>query len=513
MSTSTPPPFESLLQMIAQATPRPWYPIDFTTSKGVPHDRLDGPLDQLRVAGLVAFTPWVGGKGQGYELTPHGIDVLRSPRLMAGLRRGYLPAAREVALEEDHDPQVSGTILGRGDAVRRALANPGKPQLTKALIIINIIVFGVALFIGLRDGAGANTVLVGGNLKVLRLTGAVSGADLVDGQWWRLLTCCFVHIGGLHLAMNMYCLWVLGSQVENLWGRYRFLIIYLLSGLGGSCAAMAYNPHTILAGASGAIWGIMASFPTWLLINRVHLPKQLVSNGLSQMSRIILINVFISFIPGISWTAHFGGALVGAVVAILLNQHRFGRDPVRWLWIGLVAVIPVLCVGGVIRQKESDVRWRKEVREAAENKRDKSAQEEIADYNKNHINEVLAVRTEAEAAADAADELRTKFPPNQRPKPAVADRLNKLQAARARIEAAERRLENAGPYDSEFMRGIVAEALKGFVKLKDLVELHEKCLTEGDRWPAGDDDQFERASQRENEAWSKYDQSIVRKRS
>src|SRR5436309_3400916 len=122
MSSSTAPPFETLLQMIAQAAPRPLYPVDFVSGTGVPKERLEGPLEQLRLAGLIAFTPWVAGKGQGFELTPHGADVLRSPRLMAGLRRGYLPAAREVMPEEeDIDPHVKGTALGRGDAVRRAL--------------------------------------------------------------------------------------------------------------------------------------------------------------------------------------------------------------------------------------------------------------------------------------------------------------------------------------------------------------------------------------------------------
>src|SRR5262245_65236357 len=98
------PQFETLLQLIAQAAPRPCYPVDFVNAMGVTKDRLDGPLEQLRVAGLIAFTPWVAGKGQGFELTPHGADVLRSPQLMAGVRRGYLPAAREEFPDEDQDP-------------------------------------------------------------------------------------------------------------------------------------------------------------------------------------------------------------------------------------------------------------------------------------------------------------------------------------------------------------------------------------------------------------------------
>src|SRR4051794_20486293 len=90
MSASSAPPFETLLQMIVQAAPRPWYPVDFVNSKGVPKEKLEAPLDQLRLAGLIAFTPWVAGKGQGYELTPYGVEVVRSPRAMAGVRRGYL---------------------------------------------------------------------------------------------------------------------------------------------------------------------------------------------------------------------------------------------------------------------------------------------------------------------------------------------------------------------------------------------------------------------------------------
>src|SRR4029453_10282495 len=111
MNSPSAPAFETLLQMIAQAAPRPWYPVDFVNAMGVPKDRLEGPLDQLRLAGLIAFTPWVSGKGQGFELTPHGADVLKSPRAMAGVRRGYLPAAREVLPDEDMDPHVKGTAL------------------------------------------------------------------------------------------------------------------------------------------------------------------------------------------------------------------------------------------------------------------------------------------------------------------------------------------------------------------------------------------------------------------
>src|SRR5262249_27003815 len=158
--------------------------------------------------------------------TPHGAEVLRSQRAMAGVRRGYLPAAHEQYPDEDVDPHVKGTALGRGDAVRRALLNRERPKLSKILIIINVVVFGAAILYAMANGRPIAGVLAGTDAMAMHKTGSVNGGDILKGEWWRLLTCCFVHFGGLHIAMNMYSLWVLGSITENLWGRARFLTIY-----------------------------------------------------------------------------------------------------------------------------------------------------------------------------------------------------------------------------------------------------------------------------------------------
>src|SRR5207237_7116674 len=98
--------------------------------------------------------------------------------------------------------------------------------------------------------------------------GALSGAMIARGDWFRLLTCCFVHFGLLHLAVNMYSLYVLGRIQEGMWGRLRYLALYLIAGVGGSCAMVINNPSTYGAGASGSIFGLMSSLATCIFLNR-----------------------------------------------------------------------------------------------------------------------------------------------------------------------------------------------------------------------------------------------------
>jgi rhomboid protease GluP len=197
-----------------------------------------------------------------------------------------------------------------------------------------------------------------GDAQALHLTGSVSGADLVNGHWWRLLTCCFVHFGFMHLFMNMYSLFVVGPFVEQLWGRYRYLAIYLLAGVGGSSVAMWHRPISNLAGASGALWGILGALAVWWVANRRFLPPQLFKAQMRQLLTVLIMNGIISFLPGISWTAHFGGAAVGAVVALLLHLHRFGTTPLRWVFLALTPLIPVICIGGLVRDRSRNAAWR-----------------------------------------------------------------------------------------------------------------------------------------------------------
>src|SRR6185437_6277821 len=104
----------------------------------------------------------------------------------------------------------------------------------------------------------------------------------VRGQWWRLLTACFVHFGLIHVGLNMWVLRGLGRYAEQMWGRARYLTIYLLSGLGGTYLAMAISPAVIQdgvvierleAGASGAICGLIGAEAVWIWLNSKYLPR------------------------------------------------------------------------------------------------------------------------------------------------------------------------------------------------------------------------------------------------
>src|SRR5207249_9149678 len=133
--------------------------------------------------------------------------------------------------------------LGRGEQIRQALAWPIKPRVTPVLIGLNILVFAAGLVIA----GGQVPFLVWANGQVPMRTGAVNQVALLRGEWWRLLTSCFVHFGVLHIGLNMYGLWIVGRLAEQMWGRWRYLAIYLIAGFGGSCAAMYLSqPRTVL---------------------------------------------------------------------------------------------------------------------------------------------------------------------------------------------------------------------------------------------------------------------------
>src|SRR5262249_54079458 len=123
----------------------------------------------------------------------------------------------------------------RGARAREALRNSGRPVVTQVLVGLNVLFFLVGLAMCMPDGKATNAFFIGflaaDNPRaddVRQQTGGLRFDDLVRGQWWRLLTCCFVHYGIIHLGMNMYALWRLGGQMERILGWWQYLIIYLL---------------------------------------------------------------------------------------------------------------------------------------------------------------------------------------------------------------------------------------------------------------------------------------------
>src|SRR5262249_57905918 len=118
----------------------------------------------------------------------------------------------------------------RGAIIRQALRGRLRPRITVLLVLLNVLVFAAGYYKA-RE-VGADTAFLSGSPKVEKIlenSGALTARNLIDGQWWRLLTAGFVHIGFLHILMNMAFLYLAGRFIEQMWGHARYLVIYLIS--------------------------------------------------------------------------------------------------------------------------------------------------------------------------------------------------------------------------------------------------------------------------------------------
>lgn len=149
---------------------------------------------------------------------------------------------------------------------------------------------------------------------------------------WRLLTAALVHGGFFHLALNMLALFMIGSSLEPLLGKARFLTLYVLSVLGGSVAVALLSFLTPVVGASGAIFGL---FGALLVIGR-H-----IGANIAGIAIVLGINLVIGFVPNfnVSWQAHIGGLVVGLLVGFIFTRTRAPRQ--RGLQIALLAAVGI----------------------------------------------------------------------------------------------------------------------------------------------------------------------------
>lgn len=173
------------------------------------------------------------------------------------------------------------------------------PYITYSLIAINTIIF-ILMYI---FGSGSE------DIRTLINFGALTKVLVEMGDYYRLITSAFLHIGFLHLLCNMYALYILGKDIESFFGKAKFIFIYIISALVGSFVSIIFmDEYAVSAGASGAIFGLMGSLLYFGYNYRVTL-----NNSINkQIIPIIMINLFIGFIgSGINNYAHLGGLLGG----------------------------------------------------------------------------------------------------------------------------------------------------------------------------------------------------------
>lgn len=203
----------------------------------------------------------------------------------------------------------------------------GNPRVTKAIIAIAIVVYALQSF--------QNEVLLWFSLIGLAQT-SEGLIGVATGEWWRLFTVGFLHAGILHIAFNMYALWLLGPSLEQIFGHRRFLGLYAISLLGGSTASYFFNaPNTPAVGASGAIFGL---FGATVVVSRR------IGRDASGIYGIIGLNLIIGFlIPQVDWRAHLGGLIAGATAAWVIGR---GKQIQR---IGTLSILAFLVVAIAIR--------------------------------------------------------------------------------------------------------------------------------------------------------------------
>ena len=182
---------------------------------------------------------------------------------------------------------------------------------TMSIIAINIILYIITAIMSKN--------IFDINAYVLLYMGGNYGALVSHGQVWRLLTCAFLHGGLIHILCNMYALYALGPQVEILFGRVKYIIIYLLSAIGGSLLSYKFSPSSLSIGASGAIFGLFGAMVVFVLKYKDRIPKKVLNN----LFGVIILNLLIGFnLQGIDNFAHIGGLLVGALVAFLFLMQK-----------------------------------------------------------------------------------------------------------------------------------------------------------------------------------------------
>jgi membrane associated rhomboid family serine protease len=167
------------------------------------------------------------------------------------------------------------------------------------------------------------------------------GTGLADGGYYRLVTAMFLHVNIFHIALNMYALYWLGRSVEPQLGWWRFSGLYFASGIAGNVVAYVVAPNSIAEGASGAIYGLFAAM--WIVARRIGLDT-------SQITAVIGLNLVLSFvIARISWQAHIGGLVAGALIALVLAYTPRARWRPAAHGAAIAVVIAVALVAAVVK--------------------------------------------------------------------------------------------------------------------------------------------------------------------
>ena len=184
---------------------------------------------------------------------------------------------------------------------------------TPTLMVVNIALLLASLTLSRQ--------IIAPDSQLLLDWGANYGPATLNGQWWRLFTCMFLHGSFMHVLMNMWVLLDFGRLVERLTGNVGFLLVYVITGLAGSLASLYWNPQVLSVGASGAVFGIGGVLLGWTLRHRQSIPTAVLGHLRSSVAGFIFFNMMLMVRGGnIDHAAHAGGLVAGILCGLLVSQ-------------------------------------------------------------------------------------------------------------------------------------------------------------------------------------------------
>lgn len=221
--------------------------------------------------------------------------------------------------------------------LRRPTGTFGGRVSTGTPVTLTLIGLNVVAFLATISRSG----LISGGTQTQRFVdfAQINGAIAVNGDYYRIFSAMFLHFGLIHIGSNMFVLYLVGPQLERVLGWWRFLVCYLVAGIGGGVATYVFaSEANFSAGASGAIFGLFAV----LVVVARHL-----NADIRGILGTIVLNLVITFsIPGISITDHIGGLATGAVLGLIITRLR--RQPALQI-AGVAAVLVVLVIATLLR--------------------------------------------------------------------------------------------------------------------------------------------------------------------
>lgn len=266
---------------------------------------------------------------------------LKSLRVFSNLKHSHSPIQLNSDGDSEHDfgEEYEEDYIESNRVSSFSFIEIFKPvegyYITPILIILNILIFIVMALSGVHvlDPAGQDLLVWGANYRPLTL----------DGQWWRLFTACFIHIGVMHVLFNMYALYYIGILLERHIGKFRFLAAYILSGIAASVISLWWHDLIISAGASGANFGMYGVFLA-LMLSKV-LDQSIKKDSFTSILVFVAYNLIYGLRPdsGIDNAAHIGGLLSGMLIgfAFVPSLNQFDNKKLKMTTIGLLTLVVI----------------------------------------------------------------------------------------------------------------------------------------------------------------------------